>query len=73
MRTVAAWELAQSKTQAAMVNEVWVKLICNNLWCVILSQCVLGVEPIFWQNEKQEEDADDGPAILPMVRGFAPF
>ena len=61
-------DAVRSRTQAAMVNEVLVKLICNNLWCVILSQCVLGVEPIFWQNETHEEGAGDGPAILPMIR-----
>jgi transposase len=55
----------RSRNDTAMVNEVLCKLICNNLWCVILSQCELGIEPVFWQNE----DRDHAPAsILPMVR-----
>jgi hypothetical protein len=54
-----------SKTDAAMVNEVLCKLLCQNLTCLIQEQETLGIAPVFWHDE---EDADDGPAILPMVR-----
>ncbi len=55
----------RSKTDAAMVNEVYCKLICNNICCVIMEQCVLGIEAEFWQND----DAPAGSAnVLPMVR-----
>lgn len=56
----------RSRKAEATVNEVYAKLICNNIWCVILSQCELGIEATFWQNEEVEEG--DGPAVLPMVR-----
>ena len=45
----------RSKTPTAMVNEVLAKLVCNNLCCVILSQCELGIEPVFWP---------ENPAVL---------
>lgn len=31
-----------------MRNEVYAKLFCHNLCCVILSQIELGIEPMFW-------------------------
>ena len=55
----------RSKTDAAMVNEVFCKFIRNNICCVIMEQCVLGIEAEFWQNEEPEA----GPAdVLPMTR-----
>lgn len=53
----------RSKTDAAMRKEVFCKLLCHNICCLIQSQCELGIEPAFWQNESNDE-----PAILPMVR-----
>ena len=41
------------------------KLICFNLTRVILSQCELGIEAEFWQNEQA---GLKGAAILPLVR-----
>lgn len=57
----------RSRKDEAMVNEVYAKLICNNLWCVILSQVELGIEATFWKEEEGESQAE-GPAILPLVR-----
>ena len=58
-------DAVRSRTDAAMRNEVYCKLICNNVCCVIMEQCVLGIEAEFWQND----DAPTGPAdVLPMVR-----
>ncbi len=34
-----------------MVNESLAKLICQNLTCVIMSQCELGIEAEFWKGE----------------------
>ena len=48
-----------------MVNEVLCKLLCQNLTCLIREQETLGIVPVFWQDEEQE---DDGPDILSMVR-----
>jgi transposase len=55
----------RSKLPVAMTNEVLAKLICNNLCCVILSQCELGIEAEFWKNE---EDESERPSILRLTR-----
>jgi transposase len=39
----------RSRSDVAMRNEVYAKLLCHNLCCVILSQCELGIEPVFWK------------------------
>jgi transposase len=54
-----------SKTDAAMINEVLCKILCHNLTCLIQEQETLGIVPIFW---KDEEQSDEGAAILPMCR-----
>lgn len=46
----------RSRTPVAMVNEALAKLLCNNLCCVILSQCELGIEAEFWKNEAIKEE-----------------
>jgi transposase len=53
----------RSKCDVAMKNEVLCKFLCHNLCCVIQSQCELGIEATFWENE-QPEKAD----VLPMQR-----
>jgi len=54
-----------SKTDTAMVNEVLAKLLCQNLTCLIQEQETLGIAPIFWKDEPQQ---DSNPAILPLIR-----
>ena len=62
-----AGELASTgKSDTAMVNEVLAKLVCNNLCCVILSQCELGIEAEFWQDDAGK--ASQGADVLPLVR-----
>ena len=47
----------RSKTDTAMKNEVYCKFLCHNICCVIMEQCVLGIEADFWPEEtKGEED-----------------
>ena len=46
----------RSRTPVAMVNEAPAKLLCNNLCCVILSQCELGIEAEFWNNEPIKDE-----------------
>lgn len=53
----------RSKTDVAMKNEVLCKFLCHNICCVIMEQCVLGIEPVFWKDEPSESRA-----ILPMIR-----
>jgi hypothetical protein len=53
----------RSRTPDAMVNESLAKLLCNNLCCVILSQCELGIEAEFWENDRA---SDTGPELLPL-------
>jgi transposase len=49
----------RSRPPVAMVNEAFAKLVCHNLWCVILSQCEHGIEAVFWKDEaKLDEQAD---------------
>jgi transposase len=55
----------RSKTDVAMKNEVLCKFLCHNICCVIQSQCELGIEPVFWQDERRGQA---GPDVLPMVR-----
>jgi transposase len=54
----------RSKTDVAMKNEVLCKFLCHNICVLILSQCELGIEPVFWQNEAEQT----APDVLPMRR-----
>ena len=51
-----------SKTDTAMKNEVLCKFLCHNLCCIIQSQCELGIEAEFWNNEKVS-DCGDKPIL----------
>jgi transposase len=55
----------RAKTDTAMKNEVLCKLLCHNICVLIQSQCELGIEPVFWQNE---DTSDEPPVILTMQR-----
>ena len=48
----------------AMVNEVLCKALCHNLCVLIMSQCELGIEPVFWPEEAKRENPD----VLPMTQ-----
>jgi transposase len=53
----------RSKTDVAMTNEVFCKLICHNICCLIQSQCELGIAPVFFPDDEEED-----PMLLPMLR-----
>jgi transposase len=53
----------RSKTDVAMKNEVLAKFLAHNLCVLIQSQCELGIEPVFWQEEPTGK-AD----VLPLHR-----
>jgi transposase len=55
----------RSRNSVAMVNEVLAKFICYNLTRVIHSQCELGIEAEFWN---ENEIKNDRAAVLPFVR-----
>ena len=55
-----------SKTDTAMANEVLCKILCNNLSCRSMEQETLGIAPIFWKEEPQEEESRN---VLPMIQG----
>ena len=38
----------RSRTDDAMRNEALCKILCHNICCVIMAQCELGIEPVFW-------------------------
>jgi transposase len=44
-----------SKNDAAMTNEVLCKFLCHNLTCLIMEQETLGIAPLFWKDEAQED------------------
>jgi transposase len=52
----------RSKTDTAMVNEALCKILCHNLCCLIQSAYELGIEPVFWQDDKVEEETVPQPA-----------
>jgi hypothetical protein len=41
----------RSKTDTAMKNETLCKILAHNLCCLIMSQCELGIEPVFWTEQ----------------------
>lgn len=51
----------RSKTDTATKNEVLTKLLAHNICVVHQSHIELGIEPVFWSEEKQ-------PAVLPFAR-----
>jgi len=55
----------RSKSDTAMVNETLCKILCHNLTCLIQEQETLGIAPIFWKDDGQEEPNAD---VLPLVR-----
>jgi transposase len=57
----------RSRTDTAMKNEVLCKFLCHNVCVVHQSHVELGIEPVFWKNEKADQPGD-GPALLPMVQ-----
>ena len=58
-------DAVRSKTPTAMKNEALAKLVCHNLFCVILSQMELGIDAEFW---KDERDGEARPDVIPMKR-----
>jgi transposase len=55
----------RSKSDVAMVNETLCKILAHNLTCLIQEQETLGIAPIFWGVEKQDDANAD---ILPLVQ-----
>jgi transposase len=54
----------RSKTDVAMKNEVLCKVLCHNICCLIHAQCKLGIEPVFWA-----EESNENPSILKLTSG----
>jgi hypothetical protein len=42
-----------SKGEIAQVNEVLCKVLCHNICVVIQSMYELGIEPVFWGDQKK--------------------
>jgi transposase len=49
----------RSRSDTAMVNEVLAKFLCHNLCVVIMSQCELGIEAIFWPEEPADPERNE--------------
>lgn len=60
----------RSKSDVAMVNEVYAKFLCHNICVVHQSHVELGIEPVFWNESKTEAKVEDieAPAILPFIK-----
>jgi transposase len=54
----------RSRSDTAMTNEVLCKFLCHNLCVIHQSQTELGIEPVFWQDER----ATTAPVTLPFTR-----
>lgn len=46
-----------SRTDTAMVNEAYAKLLAFNVIRLIHAQCELGIEPVFWGKEPEVHEA----------------
>ncbi len=58
----------RSRTDTAMRNEVYAKLIAHNICCVLMSQVELGIEPVFWEDAKPVETViETEPATEPIA------
>jgi transposase len=53
----------RSRTDVSMKNEVLCKFLCHNICVVHSSHIELGIEPVFWDDQAEDADAD-GPAVL---------
>ena len=64
-------DAVRSKHETAMKNEVLCKFLCHNICCVIMEQCVLGIEPVFWPEEEPADVAaeDARPDVLRFPAG----
>ena len=45
----------RSKTETAMANEVYCKVLCHNIYCLIQSIYELGIDPSFLTEQKPRE------------------
>ncbi len=61
-------DAVRSKHETAMKNEVLCKFLCHNICCVIMEQCVLGIDAEFWP-EQVAARADEGPDVLRFPAG----
>ncbi len=59
----------RSKTDNAMVNEVLCKLLAHNICCLIMSHFEVGIEPMFWGEQKVEtvEAPEQEPVVVDVV------
>jgi transposase len=58
----------RSKSDVAMKNEVLCKFLCHNIVVVHQSHIELGIEPVFWSEDKDIDDEGE-PMILSLRRG----
>ncbi len=56
-----------SKSDVAMVNEVLCKILCHNLTCLVQEQETLGIVPVFWAEEPEEDDRPRDVLRFPQI------
>jgi transposase len=57
-------DAVMNRSDVGMANEVLCKILCHNLTCLIQEQETLGIVPVFWKDDRQEERQ---PGIIRMV------
>lgn len=59
----------RSKTDTAMKNEVLCKILAHNICCLIMAQCELGIESVFWDDMETDGSEKDTPRLLRLPQG----
>lgn len=54
----------RNRLDTAMKNEVYAKIICHNLCCLIQSHYELGIQAEFWPNEEVEPAPEPAPSFM---------
>jgi hypothetical protein len=62
-------DAVRSKSDTAMKNEVFCKFLCHNICCVIMEQCVLGIDPVFGPEAEASGSAVSTPDVLRFPAG----
>jgi transposase len=57
-----------SNNPTARVNEFPCKILCHNLTCLIQEQETLGISPVFWKDDEQDNDGRTGLPFAPLQR-----
>ena len=66
-------DAVHNKNDVAMKNEVLCKLIAPNLTCLIQEQCELGIEAVFWGDNKTMDVSGRSPQFGRIIEDVTKF